>query len=106
MSKQRGKASQQNQAEQQEQASQQETEWELASGFKTSWQQYKNDTLTTAMTTFNNCKRANPPQQLPAKMNEHKLDGPLKGYMECHLDDDVLLIYKPLPKGAYKLLRV
>ncbi len=26
--------------------------------------------------------------------------------MECHLDDDVLLIYKPMPGGAIKLLRV
>jgi len=33
-------------------------------------------------------------------MNDHKLGGPLKEYMECHLDGDVLLIYKPLHGGG------
>jgi mRNA-degrading endonuclease YafQ of YafQ-DinJ toxin-antitoxin module len=33
-------------------------------------------------------------------MVDHKLGGPLKGYMDCHLDADVVLIYKPLPHGA------
>ncbi len=27
-------------------------------------------------------------------MNDHKLDGKLKGIMECHLAGDILLIYK------------
>ena len=63
-------------------------------------------TYSEAMTTFNHCKRAVPPQPLPAKMKDHKLDGPLMGYMECHLDHDVLLIYKPMENGAIKLLRV
>jgi len=58
------------------------------------------------MTTFDRCKRAIPPEPLPAKMHDHKLDGPFKGYMECHLDGDVLLIYKPMPNGAVKLFRV
>lgn len=58
------------------------------------------------MTTFDRCKRANVPEPLPAKMNDHKLDGPFRQYMECHLDDDVLLIYKPLRQGVCKLLRV
>jgi mRNA-degrading endonuclease YafQ of YafQ-DinJ toxin-antitoxin module len=26
--------------------------------------------------------------------------------MECHLDNDALLIYKPLPNGAIKLFRI
>jgi mRNA-degrading endonuclease YafQ of YafQ-DinJ toxin-antitoxin module len=39
-------------------------------------------------------------------MKDHKLDGPLKGYMECHLDGDVLLIYKPIARGAVKLFRI
>jgi mRNA-degrading endonuclease YafQ of YafQ-DinJ toxin-antitoxin module len=39
-------------------------------------------------------------------MKDHKLDGALKGYYDCHLDDDVILIYKPLGKGAYKLITV
>lgn len=80
--------------------------WELASGFRDSWTRCKTEAISGAMTTFDRCKRAIPPEQLPAKMNDHKLDGPFKGYMECHLDDDVLLIYKPLAGGAIKLLRV
>ena len=83
-----------------------EVEWALALGFKDSWQKFKTPALSEAMKVFNRHKRATPPAPLPAKMNDHKLDGPLKGFMECHLDDDVLLIYKTLPKGAIKLLRV
>lgn len=81
-------------------------DWELAAGFKESWKQFKTDGIRTAMTEFDRCKRAVPPEQLPGKMRDHKLDGPLKGFMECHLGDDVLLIYKTLSGGTIKLLRV
>lgn len=83
-----------------------EVEWPLAQGFKESWQKFKRPALSEAMAIFNHHKRASPPEPLPAKMCDHKLDGPLKGFMECHLDDDVLLIYKPVAKGTIKLLRV
>jgi mRNA interferase YafQ len=81
-------------------------EWPQAPGFKTSWKQFKTDAISNAMTEFDRCKRSVPPHPLPAKMKDHKLDGPLKGFMECHLADDVLLIYKPINGGALKLLRV
>jgi len=58
------------------------------------------------MTTFDRCKRAIPPEPLPAKMNDHKLGGPFAGFMECHLDDDALLIYKTMSNGAIKLYRM
>lgn len=80
--------------------------WQLASGFKDSWTRFKTDDISEAMTEFDRCKRSIPPAALPAKMKDHKLDGPFKGYMECHLAGDVLLIYKPLPGGAIKLLRI
>jgi addiction module RelE/StbE family toxin len=82
--------------------------WPQAIGFKPSWQKFKtkNPQISDAMTTFDRCKRAVPPEQLPGKMDDHKLDGPLKGYMDCHLDYDVVLIYKPLPNGRIKLLRI
>jgi mRNA-degrading endonuclease YafQ of YafQ-DinJ toxin-antitoxin module len=85
-----------------------ELKWEVAVGFKQSYQKYLKvyPHIKAAMTEFNRSKRATPPQQLPGKMNDHKLDGPLKGYMDCHLDDDVILIYKPLANGAIKLLLV
>jgi mRNA interferase YafQ len=83
-----------------------EEEWLLAPGFKASWKRFKTDVVSDAMTEFDRCKRAVPPKALPGKMNDHNLTGPLKGFSECHLDDDVLLIYKPAAKGAIKLFRV
>ncbi|TGS15894.1 type II toxin-antitoxin system mRNA interferase toxin, RelE/StbE family [Mesorhizobium sp. M2E.F.Ca.ET.209.01.1.1] len=80
--------------------------WELASGFKDSWVKHKSDAVSAAMGTFDLCKRSIPPAPLPATMKDHKLSGPLKDYYECHLDGDVLLIYKPIAGGAIKLLRV
>jgi mRNA-degrading endonuclease YafQ of YafQ-DinJ toxin-antitoxin module len=82
-----------------------EAEWELAPGFKDSWKKHltKNHEIKAAMTEFDRCKRAVPPTQLPGKMADHKLDGPLKGFMDCHLAQDVILIYKPIAKGAIKL---
>lgn len=85
---------------------QNDEEWQLAPGFKESWKKHKADVVKEAMTTFDRHKRSIPAKPLPAKMRDHKLDGPFKGYMECHLDSDVLLIYKNLPRGAIKLLRV
>jgi len=83
-----------------------EEQWLLARGFRESWKRFKTDIISDAMTTFDRCKRAVPLESLPAKMKDHKLDGSFKGYMECHLDNDVLLIYKPLPNGAIKLFRI
>jgi len=85
-----------------------EVKWEVPKGFKQSYQKYLKafPEIKAAMTEFNRCKRANPPQQLPGKMTDHKLDGPLKGYMDCHLAPDVILIYKPLANGAIRLLLV
>jgi mRNA interferase YafQ len=81
-------------------------EWPSAKGFKESWKAFKSDALKEAMKAFNEHKRANPPKPLPRGMKDHKLTGPLKDYMECHLEGDALLIYKPLPGGAIKLMRI
>jgi mRNA interferase YafQ len=83
-------------------------DWLQAPGFRASWKKFKVQYphISDAMTTFDRCKRAVPPEPLPGKMEDHKLDGPLKGYMDCHLDDDVILLYKTLPNGAIKLLRI
>jgi addiction module RelE/StbE family toxin len=83
-----------------------DVDWVLALGFKDSWQRFKTDAISDAMTMFDRHKRAVPPEPLPAKMNDHKLDGPFKGFMECHFDDDVLLIYKSIANGAIKLFRI
>jgi addiction module RelE/StbE family toxin len=46
-----------------------------------------------ALNDFVRAKAKIPPDQLPGKMRDHKLDGPLSQYKECHLASDVLLIY-------------
>ncbi|GGI23811.1 type II toxin-antitoxin system RelE/ParE family toxin [Bradyrhizobium guangdongense] len=83
-----------------------EVKWEVAKGFRESWERYKTDSLKEAMKAFNEFKRSNPPKPLPRGMKDHKLEGPLKEYRECHLEGDVLLVYKQLPAGAIKLMRV
>jgi addiction module RelE/StbE family toxin len=85
-----------------------QAEWELADGFKESWKKAKerNPSIAEAMWEFDRCKRAHPPIQLPKKMNDHKLDGPLRGYYDCHLAHDVILIYKPLGNGVCKLITI
>ncbi len=85
-----------------------EIEWELAPGFRESWRLYlqQNPEIRAATTEFDRCKRSVPPLQLPGKMKEHKLDGPLKGFYDCHLANDVILLYKPKVNGGIKLFRV
>jgi mRNA-degrading endonuclease YafQ of YafQ-DinJ toxin-antitoxin module len=82
--------------------------WDVSEGFKDSYKKYLKQFphIKTAMAEFNHCKRAIPQQQLPGKMKDHKLDGPLQGIMDCHLADDVILLYRPLANGAIKLLLV
>ena len=81
---------------------------ELAEGFKDLYRRYlaSNPQIKEAMTEFNRCKRLIPPTRLPGKMKEHKLDGPLKVFDDCHLSADVILIYEPLNDGVYRLLKV
>jgi mRNA-degrading endonuclease YafQ of YafQ-DinJ toxin-antitoxin module len=85
-----------------------EVEWEVRELFRGSYKKYlaTNPDIKEAMTEFNRCKRAKPAEQLPGRMSDHKLDGPLKGIMDCHLDNDVILLYKPLANGAVELLLV
>jgi mRNA-degrading endonuclease YafQ of YafQ-DinJ toxin-antitoxin module len=85
-----------------------EVQWELAPGFKDSWKVYlkANPGIKSAMADFNRCKRANPSTSLPRKMKDHKLDGPLSGFMDCHLSEDTILIYKPMANGGIKLFLI
>ncbi len=46
------------------------------------------------MRIFNEVKRRIPMERLPNGMKEHKLKGRLKELWECHLDSDILLVYK------------
>jgi mRNA interferase YafQ len=46
------------------------------------------------MDVFLQFKSEIPPRVLPAGFNDHALGDTLKGYRECHLAGDILLIYK------------
>jgi addiction module RelE/StbE family toxin len=83
-----------------------QVDWELAAGFSATWKKFKCDALDDAMKVFNERKRSIPPLPLPKGMKDHKLNGRLSNYWECHLAGNALLIYKPLPGGAIKLFRV
>jgi addiction module RelE/StbE family toxin len=83
-----------------------EGDWSLAPGFADTWKKYKTAAVSDAMTAFDRCKRAVPPKPLPPNMKDHKLKGRLGAFRECHLGDDVLLIYQPLPDGTINLVTV
>lgn len=42
---------------------------------------------------------------LPEKLSDHRLSGQWKGYRECHIKPDLLLIYEK-PKGKLSLVRL
>jgi len=42
---------------------------------------------------FKEFKAHRPPKRLPAGFNDHALRGNLAGFRECHLDQNVLLLY-------------
>jgi YafQ family addiction module toxin component len=50
--------------------------------------------IKRTMRVFNEVKRKIPSEPLPRGMKDHPLKGKWKGYRECHLAPDVLLIYK------------
>lgn len=43
--------------------------------------------------TFLEYKKVRPPKRLPRGMKEHKWEGKLKWISECHLDDDICLLF-------------
>lgn len=45
-------------------------------------------------------------EPLPEKYRDHSLIGDWSGYRECHIQPDLLLIYKKLDKGLLKLARL
>jgi len=51
------------------------------------------DQVERAMHVFNQAKRNIPPTDLPTWMKDHKLHGQLAAFYECHLANDVLLVY-------------
>lgn len=63
-------------------------------GFRRRYKRFLPDSqIKSAMATFNAAKRDIPPTPLPEWMRDHKLHGRLVGISECHLANDVLLVY-------------
>jgi len=66
-----------------------------APGIKESFRKLKktNPEIKDSMTLFNQYKKEIPPLSLPLSMKDHRLNPPLNDYRECHLSDDILLLY-------------
>ena len=45
-------------------------------------------------------------EELPGKYRDHALSGDWSGYRECHVNPDLLLIYKKLDGEALRLARL
>lgn len=43
---------------------------------------------------------------LPKEYKPHMLKGNYKGYMECHIEDDLLLVWFDKERGVIKLVRL
>jgi addiction module RelE/StbE family toxin len=67
----------------------------VSPAYAASWKKYsrKSPIIRSKLTEFNNAKRHIPPTRLPKAMKDHVLDGSLSGVRECHLYDNVLLLY-------------
>lgn len=50
--------------------------------------------LELALEMFLDHKVARPPRRLPKRFRDHRLEGALGRFRECHLAGDVLLIYR------------
>lgn len=53
----------------------------------------KSPGIENKLKRFKEFKAQRPPKRLPAGFNDHTLHGRLEGFRECHLDQNVLLLY-------------
>jgi addiction module RelE/StbE family toxin len=67
----------------------------VSDDYLASWRKYveQDSSILGMLTEFNSAKREIPPKRLPDTMQDHVLDGPLKGIRECHLAANILLLY-------------
>lgn len=76
----------------------------LTSQFKKDLKRYKHkpeviDKLEAILNLLSNG------QQIPAENSPHALTGNYRGYMECHVESDTLLIWWDKEEGIIKLIR-
>jgi addiction module RelE/StbE family toxin len=78
----------------------------VSSAFRPTWRKYlkAHPRIKRTLTEFNEAKRKIPPARLSDKMKDHVLGGNLKGIRECHLDNDVLLLYTHADDVVHLLL--
>jgi len=64
-------------------------------GFKETYRAFaeQHPAIKARIKIFNELKRLIPPGQLPAEMNDARLNAPLEDYRHCHLGEDIILIY-------------
>ena len=69
---------------------------EVAAGFKDEYQAAlaRDPEIEGAMKEFRRAKVETPPGRLPARMKDHRLQGKLVAFRECHLAGDILLVYQ------------
>ncbi len=67
----------------------------VSPAFRSSYQEHlaKFPNLEEKLILFKEFKQLRPPKRLPAGFRDHTLSGELAGFRECHLGDDILLIY-------------
>jgi addiction module RelE/StbE family toxin len=53
----------------------------------------KSPKIREKLEDFKHFKEQRPPRSLPASFKDHFLKGRLQGFRECHLDEDIILIY-------------
>jgi mRNA interferase YafQ len=68
---------------------------ELSPLFEESYSQYLKNypKIKNKIMLVRDFKSQIPPRTLPSGMKDHMLQGNLKGFMECHLSQNILLIY-------------
>jgi mRNA interferase YafQ len=78
----------------------------VSKAYRATWDEYYkfNPNIIDNLTLFNRAKRKIPPERLPDKMQDHVLGGALQGIRECHLADDILLLYTHERDLVYLLL--
>lgn len=80
-------------------------ELKITSQFKKDLKRYQNQTKRIEkIKVVLRCLQQEEP--IPQEYKPHKLLGEYKGYMECHIESDILLIWLDESTGIVKLIRL
>ncbi len=73
--------------------------------FKKDFKKYRNQTQKVE-SLFTIVKYLQNDIPIPAEYKPHKLSGNYNGYLECHIEDDILLIWIDEASDVVKLVRL